>query len=144
MSSGANAEAPLRPLPKEPVYAVEYPGYVASTSVPLAVTRLGGQSALDGLFRDMNNEQPMIELKLRPDNPFAHPASGDVAGTNKIVLKVTKRRRKRREDGMDVDGAPKEELGEFMAEAVGTIMRTVRFRSESSWCLWARVYGYPK
>ncbi|KAF8076188.1 RNA polymerase III transcription factor IIIC subunit-domain-containing protein [Lyophyllum atratum] len=115
-----------RPLPQIPFYSIEYPGYVRPTSVPLAVSNLGGQSTLDDAFkRAASKQETLMELKLRPDQPFAHPVPGDVVATNNILLKVVKkRRRKRTDEGMD-DGA----IGEYTAEAVGIIPKTARFRS---------------
>jgi general transcription factor 3C polypeptide 5 (transcription factor C subunit 1) len=70
--------------------------------------------------------ETLVELRLRPDNPFAHPIPGDVVATNNILLKVVKRKR-RRQDG---DSGPSEDLGEYTAEAVGVIPKTIRFRGE--------------
>jgi general transcription factor 3C polypeptide 5 (transcription factor C subunit 1) len=118
--------APERPLPQTPFYSVEYPGYVRATSVPLAVKNLGGQASVDNAFkRTASKTEALMELALRPGQPFAHPVPGDVVGTNNILLKVVKRKRKRRLGDMD-DGA----IGEYTAEAVGVIPKTARFRSE--------------
>ncbi|KAG5654500.1 hypothetical protein H0H81_001141 [Sphagnurus paluster] len=118
-------EAQEQPLPQIPFYSVEYPGYVRSTSVPLAISNLGGQNALDNAFkRAASKTETLIELKLRPGQPFAHPVPGDVVATNNILLKVVKRRRKRLESEVD-DGT----MGDYTAEVVGVIPKTARFRS---------------
>lgn len=123
--------APERVLPSTAFYSVEYPGYVKVSSVPLAVHNLGGQTSLDRAFkRNTTKSEALVELNLRPTNPFAHPVPGDVVGTNNILLKVTKRIRKR------VAGKEVPEGGEFVAEAVGTIPKTVRFRSELHQTVW--------
>ena len=117
-----SSRAPAYPLPQTPFYSIEYPGYVRPTSVPLAVSKLGGQSVLDSAFkRAVSKTETLIELKLRPDQPFAHPVPGDVVPTNNILLKIVKKRRKNRLE----DGA----LGEYTAEAIGVISKTARFRS---------------
>ncbi|KAG6832979.1 hypothetical protein H0H92_004863 [Tricholoma furcatifolium] len=109
-------------LPQTPFYSVEYPGYVQPTSVPLAVSKLGGRSALDSAFkRAASKTEALIELRLRPNQPFAHPVPGDVVSTNNILLKVVRKRRKNRLE----DGA----IGEYTAEAIGVIPKTARFRS---------------
>ncbi|KAG6833759.1 hypothetical protein H0H87_001191 [Tephrocybe sp. NHM501043] len=115
-------QAPDHPLPQIPYYSIEYPGYVRPTSIHLAVSNLGGQSALDSAFkRAASRTETLLELKLRPDQPFAHPVPGDVVPTNNILLKVVKKRRKDRlEDGP---------IGEYIAEVVGIIPKTARFRS---------------
>lgn len=127
-SSTPFTEAPELPLPQVPFYSVEYPGYVLPTSVPLAIHNLGGQTSLDTAFkRTASKTDALVELTLRPGNPFAHPIPGDVVGTHNILLKVVKRRRKRRiTDSATDDGA----IGEYTVQAVGTIPKTVRFRSE--------------
>ena len=105
-------------------YSVEYPGYVQPSSVPLAVSHLGGQSKVDRAFkRAAPKSQTLLELSLRPGNPFAHPIPGDVVGTNNLLLKVTKRKRKQ------VAGDPCT-TGEYTAEVVGIVSKTARFRSD--------------
>jgi general transcription factor 3C polypeptide 5 (transcription factor C subunit 1) len=120
------SEAPLRRLPAHTYYSVEYPGYVRDTSVPQAVYNLGGLSALENVFRrTTKKEDALVDLKLRPDDPFAHPIPGDVAATQAIVLKVVKRKR------IPKEGAPSgETLGEYTAEALGIVHKTLRFRSK--------------
>lgn len=115
-----------RPLLPAHFYSIEYPGYVKASSVPLATERLGGQSSIDAAFRRTGGKsESTLELNFRPDNPFSHPVHGEVVGTNNILLKVVKRR-KRRKDGEI------ETVGEYTAEAIGVIPKTGRFRS--GWC----------
>ncbi|KAI0951979.1 hypothetical protein AcV7_007922 [Taiwanofungus camphoratus] len=131
-SSAAITPAPERPLPSTHFYSIEYPGYVQPTSVPLAVERLGGQGSIDNAFkRSSAKTEALLELHLRPGNPFAHPVPGDVVPTNNVLLKVVKRRRKEpqgereEESGADKAGT----IGEYTVEAVGVIPKTARFRS---------------
>ncbi|KAG1863336.1 RNA polymerase III transcription factor IIIC subunit-domain-containing protein [Suillus tomentosus] len=120
-SSTIRSEAPERPLPSTPFYSIEYPGYVKPESVPLAVSNLGGHSRLETAFkRTAAKNEALLELNLRPGNPFAHPIPGDIVSTNNILLKVVRRKR-RNPNG--------ECVGEFTAEAVGVIPKTARFRS---------------
>ena len=96
-------------------------------SAPLAVARLGGQPAVDAAFRRAGAREALLELRLRPDAPYAHPIPGEVVPTSNVVLKVVKRTRKRTEgDEGSGDGA----VGEYTAVAVGTVLKTARFRSE--------------
>lgn len=122
-SSSSPDSAPARLLPSTVFYSIEYPGYVKSTSVPNAIQNLGGQSTIDTVFkRSATKAEALVELSLRPQNPFAHPVPGDVVGVNHILLKVVKRRRKNpTEEGL---------IGEYTAEAVGVVPKTVRFRGE--------------
>ena len=120
--------APERPLPSTHYYSVEYPGFVRPSSAPLAIDRLGGQHAIDSAFRRATGRdrvESLLELRLRKENPYAHPIPGEVVPTSNIVLKVVKRRRKRRE-GEPPDGP----IGEYTVEAVGVVPKTARFRSE--------------
>lgn len=115
-------------LPTAHFYSIEYPGYVRPESVSTAVHSLGGQSSIDRAFRrSAPKEDALLELNLRPDNPFSHPLPGDLVPTNNILLKVVKRRLKRSPDD---DGSQNEMIGEYTATAVGVIPRTARFRSE--------------
>ena len=113
-------------LLQHPFYSVEYPGYVQPSSVPLAISNLGGQSKVDHAFKRTapKSQQTLLELSLRPGNPFAHPIPGDVVGTNNLLLKVTKRKRKQQ-----VAGDPCT-TGEYTAEVVGVVSKTARFRSD--------------
>ncbi|OSD01840.1 hypothetical protein PYCCODRAFT_1478265 [Trametes coccinea BRFM310] len=127
-SSPAPAPAPERPLPQTHFYSVEYPGYVRPTSVPLAIERLGGPNAIDGAFRRASGRdkvESLLELRLRPGNPYAHPVPGEIVPTSNVVLKVVKRRKKRKEGQGLEDGA----VGEYTIEAVGVVPKTARFRS---------------
>jgi general transcription factor 3C polypeptide 5 (transcription factor C subunit 1) len=128
-SSPSPTEAPEHPLPSTPLFSVEYPGYVRPASIPLAINNLGGQSSLHNAFkRTATKTDALLELRLRPDNPFAHPVPGDVVGTSNVLLKVVKRKR-RRVEGQSEQDVP---VGEYTAEAVGVVSKTVRFRSGSS------------
>ena len=124
------SDAPLRPLPSSHFYSIEYPGYVKPTSVSSALERLGGQASVDAAFkRTGKSNNAMLELNLRPGNPFSHPIPGDVLPTNNLVFKVVKRQRKRSEGAVDEPGKP---VGEYTIQAAGIIPKTARFRSECS------------
>ncbi|KAF9057282.1 RNA polymerase III transcription factor IIIC subunit-domain-containing protein [Panaeolus papilionaceus] len=115
--------APEKPIPQQSFYSIEYPGYVKHASVPIAVNALGGQSKIDQAFKRVAGKtQPMLELSLRPGNPFAHPIMGEVSNSNNLVLKVVKRKRKKKNpDDPDV--------GEYTASIAGVMAKTVRFRA---------------
>ncbi|PFH50545.1 hypothetical protein AMATHDRAFT_144829 [Amanita thiersii Skay4041] len=115
------SEAPELLLPHTSYYSIEYPGYIQTTSVPFAIQSLGGQIKLDRAFRRATSKpESLLELSLRLNNSFAHQIPGEVVSTNNIVLRIVKRKRK------NVDG---DMLGEYTAEAVGVVYKTVRFRS---------------
>jgi general transcription factor 3C polypeptide 5 (transcription factor C subunit 1) len=126
--------APAHELPTTHFYSIEYPGYVRPESVSKAVDCLGGQSSIDRAFRrNAPKEDSLLELNLRPDNPFSHPLPGDLVPTNNVLLRVVKRRLKRppNDDGAG-EGSSQEVIGEYTAVAVGVIPKTARFRSEQS------------
>jgi len=127
MDDQSPTDARERPLPAAQFYSVEYPGYVRPTSVHLALRNLGGLSSLENVFKRgaMKNEAPLLELNLCPGNPFSHPIPGDIVSTSNILIKITKRRR-RKSGG---DQPPQEMIGEYTAEATGVILKSARFRS---------------
>ncbi len=120
--------APERALPQAHFYSIEYPGYVRQQAVPQAVQSLGGQHRVDRVFKRTAHSRAdaLIELALHPDNPFAHPIPGDVVPANNLLLKVTRRRRKR------APGVEDPPLGDYTAEVVGVLAKTARFRSAST------------
>ncbi|EPQ59371.1 hypothetical protein GLOTRDRAFT_70737 [Gloeophyllum trabeum ATCC 11539] len=123
-----SSQAPERALPSKSFYSVEYPGYVRPTSVPTAIGNLGGQSSLNNAFkRTATKSDSLLELRLRPDNPFAHPIPGENVPTNNILLKVVKRKRKKLNPAHDEEGQT--HVGDYKVEAVGVVSKTVRFRS---------------
>lgn len=113
--------APELPLPNSEFYSVEYPGYVQSSSISLAIETLGGQKTIDMAFKSKRKEA-IMECTLRPGNPFSHPIHGETVPSNKILLKIVKRKLK-------TPSADDKYTGEFTAEAIGTVPKTARFRS---------------
>lgn len=151
--SSVQAPAPQLPRTKLPTYnSIEYPGYISPnpTSIARAVHTLGGQKEIQKSFAEGGK---ILELRLQPDNPFAHPVTGDVVGTNKLLVKVVVRRNKQG-DGAAIGDKGKEkeqqeEGGTYTAEVVGLIPKTVRFRSKSHYTMrWlmlnvGRYGGFP-
>ncbi|KAH7887903.1 RNA polymerase III transcription factor IIIC subunit-domain-containing protein [Phlebopus sp. FC_14] len=118
-------EAPERPLPATHIYSVEYPGYIQPSSVHIALRNVGGPSRLENAFRrTAAKNEALLELNLRHGNPFAHPIPGDVVATSNVLIKVTKRKRRR----VAGDEFPEGITGEYTAEAAGIILKTIRFR----------------
>lgn len=113
------------PLSQTHYYSIEYPGYVQLASISTAILTLGGQSQIDSVFRrNALGGQVLLELSLRPNSIFAHPIPGDAIATNNLILKVIKRRKK-----SQLGKTQHCILGEYQAEIVGMISKTVRFRS---------------
>ncbi|KAG8746768.1 tau 95 subunit of transcription factor TFIIIC [Ceratobasidium sp. 414] len=132
-------------------YSVEYPGYVQPlpSSTAHAIRTLGGPKSLGRAFGEGGR---ILELQLQPDNPFAHPVTGDVVATNKLLVKVVIRRKKKpletldgtatrtsatgasttdKGKGKEVETSAQggQSAGTYTAEIVGVIPKTVRFRS---------------
>ncbi|KAF9263593.1 hypothetical protein L218DRAFT_927336 [Marasmius fiardii PR-910] len=125
--------APETHIPSTAFYSIEYPGYVKPSSVPAAVQNLGGASSLEAAFlrrgTSKSEQKMLVELKLRPGNPFAHPVPGEVVNNNCILLQVTKRKRKRRESEAGSGYQTRDEIGEYKVEPMGVLPKTIRFRS---------------
>ncbi|KAM3702172.1 hypothetical protein ACJW31_04G005100 [Castanea mollissima] len=61
-------------LPSNEAFAVHYPGYPSSTS--RAVDSLGGTQAL---LKARSSPSNKLELRFRPDDPYSHPAFGEIS-----------------------------------------------------------------
>ncbi|ORX94702.1 hypothetical protein K493DRAFT_283560 [Basidiobolus meristosporus CBS 931.73] len=121
------AEVLPLPIDKE-FFAVEYPGYVKN--IDRVLNTIGGQY---GLQRALKEEYGYLELRYRPGDHFSHPINGDVIHTGNLLLKVTRRVRRRktqRPASTEEQELPMEieEDGNFKAEIMGVISKTCRFR----------------
>ncbi|THH20126.1 hypothetical protein EW146_g1148 [Bondarzewia mesenterica] len=126
-STSLPVAAPEHPLPTTSFYSIEYPGYVRPASVPQAVHTMGGQSSLNAAFRkNASKHDGLLELNMRPNNPFSHPIPGDVVPTSNILLKVVKRKRRK----LNPETGETELIGEYTADAIGVISKTARFYGE--------------
>lgn len=126
------SSAPSKTLSHTPFYSIEYPGYIAPGSVPRVLQRLGGDQTVTETFR----RGLKIDLKLKDNAPFAHPVTGQAVTSHNLVLKVVRRKRRqtqldRSEDVVMQTGSSQNLVpkGEFTAEVVGVIQKTIRFRS---------------
>lgn len=145
--------AAAHPLPKRPFFSIEYPGYIERTSessIQRAIHTLGGAERLDASLRSgsvsgssqrketsSSASSIPVELHLRPESFYAHPVPGETVATSNLVLKITTRRKRKRDDGMDVDERQPDSnkvqnqiQSQYTAEVLGSIRKTVRFRSE--------------
>jgi len=87
-----------------------------------------------------------LELHFRPGNHFAHPVRADMVNMSGLVLKVTTRRKRKREwrdeeERMEIYPSPSSSsptaarqepviIPEYTTEVIGAIQKTARFRSE--------------
>ncbi|KAF8665810.1 hypothetical protein AX16_000253 [Volvariella volvacea WC 439] len=126
MSSSGSPQAQERSLPQTPFYSIEYPGYVQPASTRVALQSLGGQTSINNAFkRSSTKAEALVELSLNSSNPFAHPIPGEVVPTNNVLIKIIRRKRKHQPSSL----LDETTVGDYTAEAVGVIPKTVRFRS---------------
>lgn len=144
--------APVCRLPKVPFNSIEFPGPISQSRASLdkALESLGSQTAIDACF---NRATRMLELKYNVHDYWSHPIVGERVPIQRLVLKVTRRRRKIRSSSNSStdaqDGAlaragsqAREHLamnnedsrhaaeGIFKAEVTGVVKSTVRFRGK--------------
>ena len=101
-----------RHLPKTAYGSIEYPGPVSHAA---AITDLTSQAEIDTCFNTSSGTNALLEVHYRKDKMGA-PVRGYRVASQKLLVKVVKRRRK--------DG----EGGVFTTEVVGPVNHTVRFR----------------
>ncbi|KAL6192291.1 hypothetical protein ACLB2K_033382 [Fragaria x ananassa] len=76
-------------LPRTQVFGVHYPGYPSSMS--RAIDTLGGTQAIHKAHSSAsNNNNNRLELRFRHDDPYSHPAFGDLRPCNSFLLKISK------------------------------------------------------
>ncbi|KAK8583523.1 hypothetical protein V6N13_108876 [Hibiscus sabdariffa] len=78
-------------LPTNEAFAVHYPGYPKTTA--RAVQTLGGtEGILKARFSARGSLSNRLELHFRPEDPFSHPAFGDLRPCNSLLLKISKKK----------------------------------------------------
>ncbi|KAJ3054727.1 tau 95 subunit of transcription factor TFIIIC [Rhizophlyctis rosea] len=138
-SAGSNSQdgqdapyplAPSLPLPSEIFHVIEYPGYVRN--LDNVFQTLGGKPAIEQSFSRLADTTNALELRYRPSDPFCHPIHGEIVATSNVLLKVTRRRKKktlpeRNGDPMDVDEAENPWI--VHVDVAGLVTKTCRFRA---------------
>ncbi|CAL9059482.1 unnamed protein product [Musa banksii] len=74
-------------LPETAVFAVHYPGYPSSTA--RAIETLGG---LPEIAKVRSSETGNLELRFRPEDPYSHPAFGELRSSTGLLLRLCKPR----------------------------------------------------
>lgn len=72
-------------IPDTTYFAVNYPGYPSSIS--RAIETLGGT---DGIAKARSSDTNYIELRFRPEDPYSHPAFGELRHSNYLLLRISK------------------------------------------------------
>lgn len=134
-SKDENPRAPIFPCRNLQTFtAIEYPGKVEQQSVDKALDTLGGLSRLEEALSTQDETRSVVEMQLAPPKSrgninFAHPVPAETVVTGNLVLKVTRRKRKKRqnEDGSE---PPQPSKGIYTVESAGIVKRTLRFRGQ--------------
>lgn len=74
-----------QPVPDEEAFLVEYPGYVQNADA--VIQTLGG---VDSLTAASHGDNPLLQLKFRPDDPLAHPVYGERQATKGLLIKLSR------------------------------------------------------
>ncbi|KAL6532781.1 hypothetical protein OROGR_013741 [Orobanche gracilis] len=69
------------------VFAVHYPGYPSSTD--RAIETLGGDQ---GILKVRTEKSNKLKLHFRPEDPYSHPAFGELQPCNNYLLKISKKK----------------------------------------------------
>ncbi len=137
-SHASSSTAPFRDYPQQSLASVEYPGPV---SHPSALLKVIPQEDLNECFNAPPSESKTLEMSYRREDRYGVPVRGTRVASQKLLLKIVKRRRKRM-DGMEVDGQEGRRQGKgkerdlspvdgvFTAEIMGPVTQTVRFRGK--------------
>jgi general transcription factor 3C polypeptide 5 (transcription factor C subunit 1) len=125
----SGSRAPFRNYPKHTYTSLEYPGPV---SHPTAILRLIDQQDINDCFNAPLAMNKMLDMKYRKDDRYGVPVKGARVGSAKLLLKVTRKRRRRRVvEGEDNGVENEDEKGVFKSDIIGPITQTVRFRGGS-------------
>ncbi|CAL5375246.1 unnamed protein product [Camellia sinensis] len=85
-------------LPSTESFAIHYPGYPSSTA--RAVETLGGNN---GILKARSLQSNKLELHFRPEDPYSHPAFGELQPCNNFLLKITKKAVRNGQDAENTD-----------------------------------------
>jgi hypothetical protein len=70
------------------LFIVEYPGFVKNKD--RALETLGG---LEGIARQLQEDASLLPLRFRPEDPYSHTIHAERSKTNRVVVKLVRRRR---------------------------------------------------
>ncbi|KAL5974049.1 hypothetical protein ACLOJK_030711 [Asimina triloba] len=95
-------------LPEAEAFAVNYPGYPSSTA--RAIDTLGGT---EGILKARISQSNYLELRFRPEDPYSHPAFGELRPCSGLLLRISK---KKCADGKEA--APPENRQNYSSEGI--------------------------
>lgn len=111
-----------RPLPRTTYRSIEYPGPMQR---PGQILQVVTQTDVDECFNAPMSEFRQLEMKYRPQERSSIPVRGSRVASQKVLVKVVKKRKRAR-------GGVASDEGVFTANIVGSIPQTVRFRCRST------------
>lgn len=79
-------------------FVVHYPGY--PSSIERAIETLGGTP---GILKARTEKSNKLKLYFRPEDPYSHPASGELQPCTKFLLKISKKKVKDTQNVKDLD-----------------------------------------
>src|ERR1043166_6225970 len=74
-----------------------------------------------------------MELRFRPGDPFCHPINGDVIPTSNLLLKITSRKKKRKNKDLNDENEEQSNVKDVNFDILGIISKTCRFRGMSDY-----------
>ncbi|WJZ88336.1 hypothetical protein VitviT2T_007645 [Vitis vinifera] len=74
-------------IPSNEAFSVHYPAYPSSTA--RAIETLGGTQAIRKARSSQSNK---LELHFRPEDPYSHPAFGELQPCNNLLLRISKKK----------------------------------------------------
>ncbi|WVN86778.1 uncharacterized protein L203_101950 [Cryptococcus depauperatus CBS 7841] len=110
--------APYHNLSKHPYTSIEYPGPV---SEPAAILNYASQDTINACFNAPAAARANLQVRFRGDQP-GPPLRGHRTQSQKLLLRVVKRRHRKPQGSQDVQGV-------FMIQIAGVVNYTVRFVS---------------
>ncbi|XP_027360162.1 general transcription factor 3C polypeptide 5-like isoform X2 [Abrus precatorius] len=72
-------------IPEAEGFLVHYPAYPSSIS--RAIHTLGG---IQSILKTRTSQANKLELRFRPEDPYSHPAFGELRPSNSLLLKISK------------------------------------------------------
>ncbi|XP_028758598.1 general transcription factor 3C polypeptide 5 isoform X2 [Neltuma alba] len=85
-------------LPSPRGFLVHYPGY--PSSMTRAVETLGG---IQGILKARSSQSEKLELHFRPEDPYSHPAFGELRPCKNFLLKISRGKPHDGHDAKDSD-----------------------------------------
>ncbi|KAF7801350.1 general transcription factor 3C polypeptide 5-like isoform X1 [Senna tora] len=107
-------------LPSPQGFLVHYPGYPSSIS--RAIDTLGG---IQGILKAHSSQSNKLELRFRPEDPYSHPAFGELRPCNNLLLKISREKPRVGHDAKASDSMPETRMENKESNLVADIVAHV-------------------